>query len=151
MGLADIDSLFRVYNHVQEIIKKHELSYSFKIDSGTYETAIEFIEEKPYHPPISNGWSTKPIIFCPDLLDWYNKIIIEYEEEVGDRRSGAYLAKKGHHREGDMDNKRDTRRGIFYKHRGFHILRIWESDKAWMEKLENFLVGLKKKNNNYCM
>ena len=39
------------------------------------------------------------------MLDYHNKIIIEYEEEVGERRSGAKLAKKGHHREDDMDTK----------------------------------------------
>ena len=140
VGLVDINSLFRVYNHVQEIIKKHELSYSFKVDTGSYETAIEFIEEKPYHPPISHDWSSKPIIFCPDLLDWYNKIIIEYEEEVGNRRSGDYLAKKGHHREGDMDTKQDSRRNKYYKSGGFRVLRIWDSEQNWKKKLENFLL-----------
>jgi len=143
VGLVDIDSLFRVYNQIKKIIKKHNLLFSFKIDTGSYETAIEFIEEKPYHPPLSKDWSTKPFIFCPDLLDWHNKIIIEYEEEIGEQRRGAFLAKKGHHREGDMDNKRDTRRGTFYKQGGFHILRLWESDKMWEEKLETFLLTLK--------
>lgn len=143
MGEADIESLFRVYKQVNEIIKNNELQLSFKIDHGTYETAIEFVGEKSFHPPISENWDSQPDIFCPDLLDWHNKIIIEYEEEVGERRSGAFLAKKGHHREGDMDNKRDTRREKFYKHRGFHLLRIWESDESWREKLEKFLVGLR--------
>jgi len=143
LGEADIESLFRVYKQVNEIIKNNELQLSFKIDHGTYETAIEFVGEKSFHPPISENWDSQPDIFCPDLLDWHNKIIIEYEEEVGERRSGAFLAKKGHHREGDMDNKRDTRREKFYKHRGFHLLRIWESDESWREKLEKFLVGLR--------
>lgn len=140
MGLADIESLFRIYNQVKKIIKTHNLLFSFKVDTGSYETAIEFIENKPYHPPISKDWSTKPIIFCPDLLDWHNKIIIEYEEEVGEKRPGAKLAKKGHQREGDLDNKRDTRRTQYYKQGCFHILRIWESDELWKENLEKFLL-----------
>ena len=119
----------------------------FTIDHGTYETAIEFVGLKSFHPPISENWDGEPNIFCPDLLDWHNKIIIEYEEEVGERRRGAFLAKKGHNREGDMDNKRDTRREKFYMHRGFHILRIWESDKLWEEKLEAFLIKFKFNNN----
>ena len=141
MGVVDIDSLFRVYNHVKEIIKKHELLCSFKVDSGTYETAMEFVGSKPYHPPLSKDWSGKPIIFCPDLLDWHNKIIIEYEEEVGEPRTGAKLAKKGHHREGDMDTKRDIRRNQYYKSGKFRVFRVWESERDWNERLENFLIN----------
>jgi len=142
VGQIDIESLFRIYEQIKKITKQHNLEFSFKIDHGTYETAIEFVGVLSFHPPISENWDSDPNIFCPDLLDWHNKIIIEYEEEVGERRRGAFLAKKGHHREGDMDNTRDTRRGIFYEHRGFHILRIWESDKFWKKKLEKFLVDL---------
>ena len=149
MGQVDIESLFRIYEQIKKIIKQNNLIFSFKIDHGTYETAIEFVGEKCFHPPISKNWDSHPDIFCPDLLDWHNKIIIEWEEEVGEQRRGAFLAKKGHHREGDIDNTRDARRGTFYKHSRFHILRIWESDDSWREKLENFLVNLK--NNNYCM
>jgi len=145
VGLVDIDSLFRIYEQVKKIIKKHDLLFSFKVDHGTYETAIEFVGNKSFHPPISENWGSHRDIFCPDLLDWHNRIIIEYEEEVGERRRGAFLAKKGHNREGDMDNKRDTRREKFYKHRGFHILRIWESDNMWEEKLETFLLALKRR------
>ena len=149
MGQVDIENLFRIYDAANSIIKKHSLLISFKIDHGTYETAIEFVGNRSFHPPLSKNWDTHPDIFCPDLLDWHNKIIIEYEEEIGEPRGGAFLAKKGHHREGDMDNKRDTRRGKFYNEAGFHILRIWEFDKLWREKLENFLLDLK--HNNYCM
>lgn len=141
MGLIDIDSLFRISTYLKKLIKEHEFSYSFKIDIGTYETAIEFIESKPYHPPISQNWNSKPIIFCPDLLDWNNKIIIEYEEEVGNRQPGAKLAKKGHNREGDLDNKRDIRRNQYYKKGKFRVFRIWESDKKWKEHLEVFLLN----------
>ena len=76
------------------------------------------------------------------MLDYYNKIIIEYEEEVGEPRRGDALAAKGHNREGDYENKRDIRRNQFYKEGGFHILQIWDSDVSWKEKLERFLLGL---------
>ena len=142
MGHKDTVALHKIYEILKLYCKKYKVPYSFKVDTGSYETAIEFIEEKPYHPPISHDWSTKPIIFCPDLLDWYNKIIIEYEEEVGNRRSGDYLAKKGHHREGDMDTTRDSRRNKYYKSGGFRILRIWNSEQNWEKKLEDFLLKL---------
>ena len=144
MGEIDIDHLMKIYRECVELCKVHHLPYSFSVDHGTYETAIEFTDDKLYHPPISENWNQNPDIFCPDLLDYHNKIIIEYEEEVGERCSGAKLARKGHHREGDMDNKRDTRRAQFYKLGGFHILRIWESEKLWKEKLEKFLVEIPK-------
>jgi len=140
MGQVDIQNLFRIYDEANSIIKKHSLLLHFMIDHGSYETAIEFIGERSFYPPISKNWDTNPDIFCPDLLDFHNKIIIEYEEEVGNPKSGAKLAKKGHNREGDVDNKRDSRRNEYYAQCDFKLLRIWESDKDWKEKLENFLI-----------
>jgi hypothetical protein len=142
MGVVDLDNLFRVYYEINSIKKKYNLLCNFKIDEGSYETAIEFTEKRHFHPPISKDWSNNPVIFCPDLLDYHNKIIIEYEEEVGNRRPGAKLAKKGHNREGDFDTKRDERRAKYYKKGGFIVFRIWESDKMWREKLKDFLTGL---------
>jgi len=142
MGQVDLVNLFEVYYEILFITKKYELPYHFKIDEGTYETAIEFVEGKSYHPPISNDWHTKPIIFCPDLLDYSHKIIIEFEEEIGEPKSGAKLAKKGHNREGDFDTKRDERRNKYYEYGKFTVLRIWESEKSWRKKLEIFLLSL---------
>ena len=140
MGEIDIDSLMDIYRQTITICKKHHLPFSFKVDHGTYETAIEFVQNKPHHPPISANWDLHPIIFCPDLLDYSNKIIIEWEEEIGNQRPGAKLAKKGHNREGDMDTKRDARRTKYYNLGGFDVFRIWESDINWRNKLEKFLV-----------
>ena len=154
MGQVDIENLFRIYYEVNSIIKKHKLSFSFKIDHGTYETAIEFTNKGVFHPPVSKNWDNTSDIFCPDLLDWYHKIIIEYEEEVGPQREGSHFAKKGHHRRGDLENKHDTKRNKYYNDGGFFLLRIWESDEQWQKKLEIFLLRLKRnvfKNNNYCM
>ncbi len=132
-----------VYRKCVKLCKENSLSFKFTVDHGTFETAIEFIGSKPYHPPISESWEQNPTIFCPDLLDYHNKIIIEYEEEVGNRRPGAKLAQKGHHREGDMDTKRDTRRTRYYRDGKFRVLRIYESDIMWQKKLAEFLLKLK--------
>ncbi len=140
MGHIDIKNLFEIYYEVNKIKKKHNLNFHFKIDEGDYETAIEFIENKTYHPPISKDWSNHPDIFCPDLLDYENKIIIEYEEEIGNPKPGAKLAKKGHNREGDMPNKRDSRRKWFYDNANFTCFQIWESDEGWRLKLERLLI-----------
>ena len=145
MGHQDITSLFTIKDEINIICKKNNLNFSFKVDIGNYETALEFVGVNVFHPPISKDWSTNPIILCPDLLDYPNGMIIEYEEEIGNRRAGAQLAKKGHNREGDFDNSRDSRRNKFYKRGGFHILRLWESDKDWKEKLEEFLLKYERK------
>lgn len=145
MGEIDIASLFVIKDEIKIICKKFDLDFSFNVDMGNYETALEFVGSAFFHPPISKDWSDNPTILCPDLLDYSNKIIIEYEEEVGNRRTGARLAKKGHNREGDYDNTRDARRNKFYKRGGFHVLRLWESDKDWKEKLENFLLHFEPK------
>lgn len=141
MGEIDIEKLFDVYYETLLIVKKYDLPYRFTVDEGTYETAIEFVGDKSFHPPISSDWTTKPIILCPDLLDYYNKIIIEYEEEVGNPKPGAKLARKGHNREGDFNTKRDENRNYFYKKIGFSVFRIWDSDKFWRTKLKDFLLN----------
>ena len=143
MGKIDLVNFFEIYYEIKSIKKKYNLSCDFKIDEGFYETAIEFTESGHFHPPISKDWSQYPIIFCPDLLDYDNKIIIEYEEEIGNPKAGAKLAKKGHNREGDFDSKRDDRRTFYYKLGGFSVLRVWESDKMWRNKLKNFMLSLK--------
>lgn len=142
MGEIDIEPLMKIYRECVAICKEHQLPFIFQVDHGTYETAIEFIGSKSYHPPVSENWNQNPEIFCPDLLDYYNKIIIEYEEEVGGRRPGAKLARKGHHREGDLDTKRDFKRNLYYKDGAFRVLRIYESDKLWQKKITDFLMKL---------
>jgi len=141
MGHKDLMSLHRIYERIKIICKENSLSYNFKVDDGDWETAIEFIGEKSYHPPISVDWSNNPQIFCPDLLDYESKIIIEFEEEIGNPQTGAKLATKGHNREGDFPNKRDTRREEFYNDGHFQCLQIWESDENWEQKLERLLIA----------
>lgn len=142
MGIQDIDRLIEIQTYANSFP-----GFNFKVDVGNYETAIEFevgwklSEEyvQAYHPPKSKSWKNNPDIKCPDLLDFHRKKIIEYEEETGKRRTGARLAKKGHGHPGDLDNIRDSRRNSYYEMTGFKLLRIWESDKDWMEKIDVFL------------
>lgn len=142
MGHKDLMSLHRIYEKIKIISIENNLSYHFKVDDGDWETAIEFIGEKSYHPPLSVDWSNNPQIFCPDLLEYENKIIIEYEEEIGNPRPGARLARKGHNREGDLPNKRDSKRNEFYADGNFSCFQIWESDENWEQKLESFLLNI---------
>lgn len=139
MGHKDLVSLHTIYEKIKTICKDNNLPYHFKVDDGDWETAIEFLDGNDYHPPISKGWLNNPTIFCPDLLDYEHRLIIEYEEEVGNPRSGAKLAKKGHNREGDLPNQRDFRRNKFYNEAKFRVFQIWASDHAWPSKLKRWL------------
>ncbi len=139
MGEVDNDRLIELQNYANSFPGFH-----FKADLGDFETAIEFIESpdgkiQTLHPPIAKNWYDAYKILNPDLLDYNNKKIIEYEEETGNRRSGARLAKKGHGHPGDLANIRDSRRNSYYEKAGFKFLQIWESDKDWMEKINQFL------------
>lgn len=140
MGHKDLMSLHRIYERIKIICRENHLSYNFKVDDGSWETAIEFIGERSYHPPISVDWSNNPQIFCPDLLDYENKIIIEFEEEIGPPRIGAKLAIKGHNHKGDLPNKRDFKRNEYYKDGNYTLFQIWKSDERWAQKLEKLLI-----------
>lgn len=94
MGNQDLERLYPVYRACVDFSKLADLPYSFKEDSGNYETAIQFQEGLSIQPPNAKNWDTNPDIICPDILDFENKIIIEFEEETGNRKSGAHYAKK---------------------------------------------------------
>jgi len=146
MGHKDLAALDAIYQKAKEICNVENLQFQFTVDHGDYETAIQFKEigiNQVYHahPPYSEDWESNPEIICPDIMDYAHKIIIEYEEESGNRKPGAHLAKKGHGHPGDLPTKRDTRRNRYYELGGFHFLQYWESDlkaKNW-EKLRTFL------------
>lgn len=150
MGVQDLEKLYPIYRACTEFCKLTELPFTFKVDSGNYETAIEFQDGFHIHPPKSKNWDNTTIL-CPDILilSCDNIIgVIEFEEETGNRRTGAYLAKKGHGHEGDLDTKRDSRRNELYKITGFRVLRIWEShynhNTIWKLKLFQFLIDCSK-------
>lgn len=123
MGEVDIENLHRVYRICVEYGKIIGI-FHFKVDDGSFETALEFDENNVYHPPKSKNWSNNPVILCPDILDFEKKLIIEYEEESDAGKRMGKIGKKGHWEE----SKRDNRRDLLYKKHGFKILKIWESD-----------------------
>jgi len=145
MGIKDIDALHEIYEKVKLFCKENDLSYHFKVDDGSFETAIEFWALGYNHPPKSENWEASREagneIKCPDLLDFEHKLIIEYEEEGQKYLSGARLARKGHGPEGDTPNSRDTDRDSLYRIGGFKILKFYETDlkeENW-QKLYDFL------------
>ena len=144
MGQVDIEILM----DINKEIKKLKTKYSFKVDHGSFETAIEFWAIGYHHPPKSKNWEESRTngneIKCPDLLDYPDKLIIEYEEEGAKRRSGAKLASKGHGPEGDITNTKDSHRDQLYRIAGFRVLKIYESeynDDSWKSKIQGFLIN----------
>lgn len=143
MGEIDIDILM----DINKEIKKLDTDYSFTVDEGKYETAIQFEEltldtVRYAHPPWAKNWESNPEVLCPDLLDYSNKLIIEYEEEGQQEKPGAALASKGHGQKGDITNNADTNRDYLYRIAGFKLLKIWEAeyeDGSYVENLKNFL------------
>ena len=77
--------------------------------------------------------------FVPDLIDFKNKIIIEYQEESEGRqgvlRRRGKINKKGH------DEFSDEDKDIFYGLAKFNQLKIWENTplEKQKEELETFL------------
>ena len=137
MGESDIAILM----DINEEIKKLKTKYSFKVDHGKFETAIEFWAMGYYHPPKAKNWDSNPEIKCPDLLDYENKLIIEYEEEPKPGKKGGKLGKKGHTEESKSDSDRDQ----LYRIAGFKLLKIWESeykDNTYVKKLASFLTNM---------
>jgi len=156
MGQQDIERLHSIYRACVDFCKLADLPFHFKEDTGSFETAIEFVQS-PYnpahalHPPFSKNWDSNPTIICPDILILSSSKpvgVVEFEEETGPRKTGDYLARKGHHHEGDLDTKRDSRRKEFYSQAGFRVLRIWEShynhSTIWKLKLFQFLIDCSK-------
>ena len=150
MGNQDIHRLHPIYRAATDFCRLAELPFSFKVDSGNYETGIVFnIETKSYRKPEPHEtWDNvkyPETMVCGDVTSYDHKIIIEIEEETGPRRTGAKLALKGHGHEGDPDTKKDSRRNEYYKMAGFRVLRIWESHckhaVTWKLNLFEFLIN----------
>ena len=154
MGLQDLDRLYPVYRHATDISRMHLFPFSFTLDTGSFETAIVFNEmnnsfRKPM--PHENWESIKypEVIIVPDMSCYDARIIIEFEEETGNRKSGSHMAKKGHGHDGDLPTKRDSRRNHFYECAGFKLFRVWESNfkkDMWKIALTEFLIDCYRKN-----
>lgn len=136
MGTNDILRIHPVYRTLTNQCKKFSWPYQFKEDLGSFETSIEFWEMGYYHPPKSKNWDESKKrgtqIICPDILDYNNKIIIEYEEEPKPGKKGGKLGKKGHIEE----SNRDTNRDQLYRMGGFRFCKIWESEPAEVLKIK---------------
>jgi len=140
MGIVDSDIL----QDINKYIKSLDTPFRFKTDDGTFETAIEFWAMGYHHPPKSANWnyakSQGNEIKCPDLLDYHNRLIIEYEEEPKPGKRGGKLGKKGHTAESDKDEHRDQ----LYRIAGFKVLKVWESDyksNKYKQKVYDFLIS----------
>jgi len=136
--------IYPIYRIVTDQCKTFGWHYQFKEDSGDYETAFIINERGQTEIPTdlknwenlkADGWTLQ----VPDISDFHSKIIIEYEEETGNRKPGAKLAKKGHGHPGDLTTPRDTKRDTNYA--GFKLCKVWESEpmKVLEVKLHYFL------------
>ena len=132
MGAQDLQKLFEIKNQIQQIDKKN--NYNFIIDSDTKEGRTRIIIDE------FGTWKKMPNLteeqaseyrrkgfrqFVPDLIDFKNKIIIEYQEECKGRqgvlRRRGKINKKGH------DEFSDEDKDIFYELAKFNQLKIWEN------------------------
>ena len=163
MGHVDYQKLNPIYGMANSISKTLSLPFCFEVDSDTIHsrtTIIFNIENGSYRKPNPTKESISDIRYpeisiVPDICDYEHKIIIEYEEETGSRKSGAHYAKKGHGHEGDLDKKRDGRRNECYEKAGFKLLRLWEStfkkSEIWKIVVAEFLIDCWRKNLNDSM
>jgi hypothetical protein len=154
MGAQDLQKLFEIKNQIQEIDK--EKYYNFTIDSDTKEGRTRIIIDE------FGTWKKMPNLteeqasefrkkgfrqFVPDLIDFKNKIIIEYQEECKGRqgvlRRRGKINKKGH------DEFSDEDKDIFYELAKFEQLKIWENtpQEEQNKELKNFLKIDNNKNN----
>lgn len=134
MGHRDFDRIYPVWQEANRISEEFGLGFRFKFDQGNYETRIDISDLGTCF--IGNG--KLPLIgfemFCPDVLDFHNKIIIEYEEEAKPNKGSK--RRKGHFEGNNHDLKRDWA----YTKAKFGVCKIWESDKKWKETLKQFLI-----------
>jgi len=144
MGEVDILVLHPIYRECLELNKENGWGFAFKEDSGDFETMVQFFESGPgerlrmAHPPTAENWDDMDLCNAPDIMDFENRIIIEYEEESRPGKRSGKLGRKGHW----SDSKRDTQRDTNYRRAGFRVCKIWESEMKkgpWNLKLFHFL------------
>ena len=151
MGVQDLQKLFEINQQIKQIDEKNY--YNFVIDTDTKEGKTRIVidefgtwEKTPYLTEKQATEYRKKGFrqFVPDLIDFKNKIIIEYQEESKGRqgvlRRRGKINKKGH------DEFSDEDKDIFNELAKFNQLKIWEntSQTEQDEELKNFL----KKNTN---
>ena len=148
MGIQDLDKLFLINQQIKEIDKNNQ--YNFVIDIDTKEGKTRIVIDE------LGTWKKAPSLteeqagefrkkgfrqFVPDLIDFKNKIIIEYQEESEGRqgilRRRGKINKKGH------DEFSDEDKDIFYDLANFNQLKIWENTPPEEQRgeLEMFLTS----------
>ena len=141
MGYKDSDSLHKIYEYIKELSNKKGLLCNFHVDDGEFETRIDVTFGGKWYRGNGKMPENGYRMFCPDLIDYDNKLIIEYEEE-SKSNTGFFKAKKrkGH---SDYTNTRDAQRDAFYVISGFKLLKIWDyelkKDIIWKLKLFEYL------------
>ena len=156
MGIQDLQKLFEINQQIKQFDKKKY--YNFIIDTDTKEGKTRIVINE------FGKWEKTPCLteeqaiqfrkngfrqFVPDLIDFKNKIIIEYQEESKGRqgvlRRRGKINKKGH------DEFSDEDKDLFYKLAEFNQLKIWEntSPEEQKEELEKFLKIFSNTKNNF--
>ena len=156
MGIQDLQKLFEINQQIKQFDKKKH--YNFIIDTDTKEGKTRIVIDE------FGTWKKTPYLteeqaiefrkkgfrqFVPDLIDFKNKIIIEYQEESKGRqgvlRRRGKINKKGH------DEFSDEDKDLFYKLAEFNQLKIWEntSPEEQKEELEKFLKIFSNTKNNF--
>jgi len=146
LGIQDLEKLFHINQQIKKIDKENQ--YNFIIDTDTKEgktriiidefgtwQKVPFLSEEQVETFRKKGFRQ----FVPDLIDFKNKIIIEYQEESEGRhgvlRRRGKINKKGH------DEFSDEDKDMFYDLAKFSQLKIWENTppEKQREELEMFL------------
>ena len=148
MGVQDLEKLFCIHQQIKEIDQKNH--YNFIIDTDTKEGKTRIVIDE------FGTWKKAPSLteeqaedyrkkgfrqFVPDLIDFKNKIIIEYQEESegsqGVLRRRGKINKKGH------DEFSDEDKDLFYELAKFNQLKIWENTapEKQNDELRKFLMA----------
>jgi hypothetical protein len=156
MGIQDLQKLFEINQQIKQFDKKKH--YNFIIDTDTKEGKTRIVIDE------FGAWKKTPYLteeqaiefrkkgfrqFVPDLIDFKNKVIIEYQEESKGRqgvlRRRGKINKKGH------DEFSDEDKDLFYKLAEFNQLKIWEntSPEEQKEELKKFLKIFSNTKNNF--
>ncbi|RZD38198.1 MAG: hypothetical protein CXT78_15250 [Thaumarchaeota archaeon] len=141
MGIQDLQKLFDINKQIKQIDKENY--YNFMIDTDTKEGKTRIIIDEfgvwkkvPFLTEEQAGKFRKKGFrqFVPDLIDFKNKIIIEYQEESKGRqgilRRRGKINKKGH------DEFSDEDKDVFYELAKFNQLKIWENTPLEEQKEE---------------
>ena len=153
MGIQDLQKLFEINQQIKHIDKKNYFNFIVDTDTKEGKTRIIINEFGTWKktPQLTEKQATEYRKkgfrqFVPDLIDFKNKIIIEYQEECKGRqgvlRRRGKINKKGH------DEFSDEDKDIFYELAKFNQLKIWENtpQDEQDKELESFLENNKKNN-----